>query len=162
MIRRRYATEIRKEVIDSLLPERFNKGVRDLGIKPVGQPQVTELTIDDGAPLHVKAVFEFVPEFSIDGYQDVTVEKPSVEVTEEEFSQEIEQLRESRATIEPVEEDRPLVDGDWAQISYTGQVEERAGCGTAGGGGLAGRDRRQRYGRGLHNESCAAPNPARN
>ena len=49
MIRRRYAAEIRKEVIDSLLPERFNQGVRDLGVKPVGQPQVTELTVEDGA-----------------------------------------------------------------------------------------------------------------
>ncbi len=123
VILRRFATEIRKEVIDSLLPERFNKGVRDLGIKPVGQPQVTELTVEDGAPLHVKAVFEFVPGFSIDGYQTVTVEKPSVEITEEEYRQEIEHLRESRATIEPVEEDRPLVDGDWAQITYKGQIE---------------------------------------
>jgi trigger factor len=51
------------------------------------------------------------------------VEKPSVEITEEEFQHELEQLRESRATIEPVEEDRALVDGDWAQITYKGQIE---------------------------------------
>jgi trigger factor len=44
-------------------------------------------------------------------------------VTEEEFQREIEQLRESRATVEPVEEDRALVDGDWAEISYKGQIE---------------------------------------
>jgi len=123
VIRRRFAGEIRKEVIDSLLPERFNKAVVDLGVKPVGQPQVTELTVEDGQPLHVKAVFEYIPDFSIEGYQSVTVDKPSVETTEEEFQQEIKQLRESRATIEPVDEDRPLVDGDWAQITYKGQVE---------------------------------------
>lgn len=92
-------------------------------MKPVGQPQVTELTVEDGAPLHVKAVFEFIPEFSIEGYQSVTVPKPSVEVTEEEFQHEIDHLRESRATIEPVEEDRALVDGDWAQITYSGLIE---------------------------------------
>ncbi len=123
VIRRRYATEIRKEVIDSLLPERFNQGVRELNVKPVGQPQVTELNIEDGQPLHVKAVFEFIPDFSIEGYQDVKVEKPSVDVTDDEFSHELVQLQESRATIEPVEEDRALVDGDWAQISYNGQLE---------------------------------------
>jgi trigger factor len=122
VVRRRYANEIRKEVIDSLLPERFNQGVREMGVKPVGQPQVTELAVEDGAPLHVKAVFEVIPDFSIEGYAGVTVEKPAVEVTEEEFQRELEQLRESRATIEPVEEDRALKDGDWAQISYTGQV----------------------------------------
>ncbi len=123
VVKRRYATEIRKDVIDALLPERFNKAVLDLGVKPVGQPQVTELTVEDGAPLHVKAVFEFIPEFSIEGYQSVTVPKPSVEVTEEEFQHEIDHLRESRATIEPVEEDRALVDGDWAQITYSGLIE---------------------------------------
>ena len=122
VVRRRFAAEIRKEVIDGLLPERFNKAVLELGVKPVGQPQVTELTVEDGAPLHMKAVFEFIPEFSIEGYQSVIVEKPSVEITEEEFAREMEQLRESRATIEPVEEDRALANGDWAQISYTGQI----------------------------------------
>lgn len=123
VVRRRFAADIRKEVIDTLLPERFNEAVREQGVRPVGQPQVTELTLDEGTPLHVKAVFEYVPEFSIEGYQGVTVDKPSTEVTEEEFQQEIERLRESRSTIEPVEEDRPLVDGDLAQITYKGQVE---------------------------------------
>ena len=123
IIRRRFAAEIRKEVIDSLLPDRFNKGVNELNIRPVGQPQVTELTVEDGTPLHVKAVFEFIPAFSIDGYKDVKVAKPSVEVSDEEFQHEVGHLRDSRATIEPVEEDRPLQDGDWAEITYKGQIQ---------------------------------------
>lgn len=123
VIKRKFANEIRKDVIDGLLPERFNKAVRELGVNPVGQPQVTELTVDEGQPLHVKAVFEFIPDFSIEGYKDVTVPKPAVDVTDEEFKNEIEHLRESRATVEPVEEERPLKDGDWAQISYTGKIE---------------------------------------
>ena len=123
VVKRRFATEIRKDVIDSLLPERFNKAVADLGVRPVGQPQVTELTVEDGQPLHVKAVFEYLAQFSIEGYQQVTVPKPPVEISEEEFQAELAHLRDSRATIEPVEEDRALADGDWAQISYKGVVE---------------------------------------
>jgi trigger factor len=123
VIRRRFATEIRKEVIDTLLPQRFNKAVNELGVHPVGQPQVAELSLEDGAPLHAKAIFEYLPSFSIDGYNDVTVPKPSVEISEEEFKQELERLRDTRATIEPVEEDRALADGDWAEISYKGQIE---------------------------------------
>ncbi|HEX8710693.1 MAG TPA: trigger factor [Terracidiphilus sp.] len=126
VIRRRFATEIRKDVIDRLLPARFNQAVRELDIRPVGEPRVTELTVEDGQPLHVKAVFEYLPSFSIEGYQDVTVEKPSAEVTEEEFAREMEELRESRATIEPVEEDRPIAQGDLAQITYTGRIEGAA------------------------------------
>ena len=124
VVKRKFATEIRKDVIDGLLPERFSKGVQELGIRPVGQPQVTELTIEEGQPLHVKAVFEYMPEVSIEGYDQVVVDKPSVEVTEDEFKHEMDQLRESRGTIEPVEEDRPVADGDWAQISYSGTVAD--------------------------------------
>ena len=123
VIRRRFAAEIRKEVIDTVLPERFNKAVNELNIRPVGEPQVLELTLEEGAPLHVKAVFEYLPAFSIDGYQDVKVDKPSVEITDEEFQHELGHLRDSRATIEPVEEDRPLQDGDWAEITYKGQIQ---------------------------------------
>jgi trigger factor len=126
VVSRRFFNEIRKDVIDALLPERFNAAVLELGVRPVGQPQVTELTVEDGAPLHVKAVFEFIPEFSIEGYKDVTVPKPSSEVTEEEFKAEMDHLRESRAEVSPVEEDRALVDGDWAQISYSGKVADEA------------------------------------
>lgn len=126
IVRRRFAAEIRKEVIDSLLPERFNKGVNELNIRPVGQPQVTELTVEDGTPLHVKAVFEYIPAFSIDGYKDVTVPKPSVEITDEELQHELGHLRDSRATVEPVEEGRPLQDGDWAEITYKGQIQPAA------------------------------------
>jgi trigger factor len=126
VVKRRFATEIRKGVIDELLPERFNKAVSELGVRPVGQPQVIELTVEEGQPLHVKAVFEYVPSFSIEGYQNVTVPKPSVEITEEEFQAELAQLRDSRATVEPVEEDRLLEDGDWAQITYKGHIEGQA------------------------------------
>ena len=126
VVRRRFFNEIRKDVIDQLLPERFNAAVLELGVRPVGQPQVTELTVEDGQPLHVKAVFEYLPEFSIEGYKDVTVAKPAIEVTEEEFQAEMKHLLESRAEIEPVEEDRALVDGDWAQISYNGTIAGEA------------------------------------
>jgi trigger factor len=122
VVLRRFAADIRKEVIDSLLPERFNNAVRELGVRPVGQPQVTELTVEDGAPLHVKAVFEYMPDFSIEGYKEITVERPSAEITEQEFKDEIDALRESHAIVEPVEEDRPLAKGDWAQVSYKGQI----------------------------------------
>jgi trigger factor len=123
VVRRRFAEGIRKDVVDGLLPERFNKAVFDLGIKPVGEPHVAELTVEDGQPLHVKAVFEFIPEFSIEGYQTVTVEKPSVEITEEEYQHEMEHLLASRAVIEPVDEDRAIEDGDWAQITYKGLID---------------------------------------
>jgi trigger factor len=127
VVRRRFAEQIKKDVVESLLPERFQAAIAAAGVTPVSQPQLTGLTLEEGQPLSGAAVFEVVPEFSLDGYKDVVVPKPTVEATEEEFQQEIKQLRESRSTVEPVDEDRPLVDGDWAQISYHGQVQPGEG-----------------------------------
>ena len=84
------------------------------------------MTMEDGKPLWFKASFEVMPEFSVDGYQDVKVDKPSAAFTDEEFAGEVERVRDSRSTMEPVEEERPLVDGDWAQISFTGSVQPAA------------------------------------
>ena len=107
--------------------------------------------------MHVKAVFEFLPQFSIEGYKDVIVPKPPVEVTEEEFRHEMEQLRESRATIEPVEEDRPIRDGDWAQITYTGKIQEEDDAAPAAQRRFAGGGGRHGYRGGIHQRRCAAP-----
>jgi trigger factor len=126
VVKRRFAVEIQKAVMDSLLSERFNKAVDALGVHPVGQPQTTELNLKEGEPLHLKVAFEHVPLFSIEGYRNVTVPKPAAEVTEEEFRDELAKLREAHATVEPVEEDRPLNDGDWAQISYKGHTKDQA------------------------------------
>ncbi len=35
-------------------------------------------------------------------------------------------MLEGHATVEPVEEDRVLADGDWADITFTGQVKQLA------------------------------------
>ena len=128
VVKRRFAEQIRKDVVESLLPERFQAAIAQAGITPVSQPQLTGLILEEGKPLEGAAVFEVVPPFSLDGYQDVTVPKPTVEATEEEFQNELKQLRESRATVEPVDEDRPLVDGDWAQITYSGEVQDEEGA----------------------------------
>jgi trigger factor len=123
VVKRRFAEQIKKDVVESLLPERFRAAITEAGVVPVSEPQLTGLTLEEGKALEGTAVFEVIPPFSLDGYQDVTVPKPTVEATEEEFQQELKQLLESRATFEPVEDDRPLVDGDWADISYSGLIQ---------------------------------------
>jgi trigger factor len=52
----------------------------------------------------------------------VKVEKPDTELTVAEFDAELERIRDARSTMEPVTDDRGLVDGDWAQITFTGEL----------------------------------------
>jgi trigger factor len=129
LIRTRFADGIRQDVVESVLPAHFRTAMEQQNLKPISQPQVTDLHLKDGEPLKFKAVFEVLPEFSIDGYQDIKVAKPDTSLTDEEFNAELDRVRDSRSTMEPVTEERALVDGDQAQISFKGDIvgDEPAG-----------------------------------
>jgi len=127
LIRGRFAEQIRQDVMEAVLPEHFRSAIAEKQLKPVSQPQVTKIELEEGKPLRFKAAFEVLPEFSIDGYKDVKVEKPSTELTDAEVEAELARIRDSRSTMEPVTEDRPLADGDFAQISFTGNFQPAEG-----------------------------------
>jgi trigger factor len=127
LIRKRFADSLRQDVLELVMPTPFREAIEAQALKPISQPQVVDMRMEDGQPLYFKAVFEILPEFSADGYQNVKIAKPDTELTEEEFQAELERARDSRSTMEPVEEDRPLADGDWAQISFKGQVQPAEG-----------------------------------
>lgn len=126
LIRSRFADGIRQDVVESVLPHHFRTAIEQQNVKPISQPQVTDLNLQDGQPLRFKAVFEVLPEFSIEGYQQIKVPKADTRLTDEEFNAELDRVRDSRSTMEPVTEDRALVDGDWAQISFHGDVRGEA------------------------------------
>jgi trigger factor len=120
LIRSRFAEQIRQDVVEDILPEHFRTAIEQQSLKPVSQPQLTDLHLADGEPLKFKAVFEILPEFSIDGYKDVKIAKPETELTDAEYNAELNRVLDSRSTIEPILEERALVDGDWAEIDFSG------------------------------------------
>ena len=126
LIRSRFARDVRQEVLESLVSDKFRQALEAQSLQPVSQPQVSELMLAEGAPLKFTASFEVLPEFSVDGYDAVTVEKPETSLTDDEFNAELDNVLEHHATVEPVEDDRPLAEGDWAEITFTGKIQDPA------------------------------------
>jgi trigger factor len=126
LIRSKFAKEVRQEVLESLVSERFRKAITEQKLRPVSEPQLLDMQLLDGQPLKFKAAFEVAPEIDITGYDSVRVSKPEAALTDEEYEAELSRVLESHATVEPVEEDRALVDGDWAEIQFRGEVKDLA------------------------------------
>jgi trigger factor len=126
MIKSRFAREVREEVLEALVNEKFRAALIEQNITPVSQPQVSELLLADGAPLKFKATFEVLPTINIDGYDTVAVTRPDASVEEAEYEAELANVLDHHATVEPVEEDRALTDGDWAEIEFKGQIQDLA------------------------------------
>ncbi len=126
LVRSKFAKEVRQEVMEMLVSERFRKAIEDQKLRPVSEPQLMDLQLFDGHPLKFKAAFEVAPEFDIAGYDSVRVAKPEVALTSEEFDAELSRVLDGHATVETVDEDRALVEGDWAEIQFRGEVKDLA------------------------------------
>jgi len=126
VIKSRFAKEVRQEVLDSLVSERFREAIVAQKLSPVSQPQLTNLMLAEGAPLQFKAAFEIKPDIDVTGYDSIVVAKPDTALTDAEFEGELARVMDQYGTVEPVEEDRPLADGDWAEIEFKGEIQEMA------------------------------------
>jgi len=119
VVRQRFAEDIKTEVVEHLIPRYFRQETEKQGLHPVSQPRVTDLHLHDGEPLKFKASFEILPDFEVQGYQDIKVEHPDVAVSDEEIEKTLAQLREQNASYTAIE-DRPIHDGDFAQVAFKG------------------------------------------
>jgi trigger factor len=126
LIKTKFAKEVRQEVLEGLVSDRFKQAIDSQGLVPVSQPQMIDMQLLDGQPLRFKAVFEVAPQIDLTGYDSTRIAKPDASLTDAEFKSELDRVLESHAVVEPVEEDRPLVDGDWAEIEFKGQIKDLA------------------------------------
>jgi trigger factor len=119
LIKRRFADDIKGEVLQSLVPERVEKAVVEQKLSPVSQPQVDKLDFNEGQPLKFRAVFEVLPEFELGTYKGLEIEMPPMDVTDEDVNKALEETRERAAAFAPVE-GRAVEQGDFAQLKLVG------------------------------------------
>ncbi len=119
LVRRHFQGDIRSEVAQTLIPRFFQTAVKEQKWEIVGQPQFEDLKFEDEQPLTCKATFEIYPDFELKPYKELEVEEEQAAVTDADVDKAIEELRESAATFEVVE-DRPATDDDHITVSYRG------------------------------------------
>jgi trigger factor len=94
------------------------------GYKPISTPSITDLKAEPGEPIRFTASFDVMPEIELGDYKNIKVDKPNIQVSDEDVEGEIKALQERQASFDPVEEDRPLADGDFAQVAFTATPKE--------------------------------------
>ncbi|MHB8733946.1 MAG: trigger factor [Terriglobales bacterium] len=125
MVQKKYADSIREEVLQAVVPAHLRATVQRENLEPVAEPAIRNLDFTAGQPIRFKAVFEVLPQFDLGDYRSIKVTPPEIQVSAEEVSQAIEQLRQQEATYEPLVDDEgspPITDGVTAEISFDRQV----------------------------------------
>jgi trigger factor len=122
LIKKRFANDIKGEVLQTLVPEHVEKAVAEQKLTPISQPQVEKLEYNEGQPLKFRASFEVLPEFSLGEYKNLEIEMPEMNITDESVATTLAEMQRRAATFAPVE-GRPVQNDDFVQVKLLGTPE---------------------------------------
>ena len=122
LIKRRFAEEIKSEVLQNLVPETVEKAVAEQKLTPISQPQVDKLEFHDGQPVKFRASFDVLPEFALANYKNLQIEMPEMTVTDEDVTKALAEMQQRAATFAPVE-GRAVQNDDFVQVKLHGTPE---------------------------------------
>jgi trigger factor len=115
VIKKRFRSQVLEDVAETVVNRVVFQEIEGRGLKPLANPRVTDLKIDENQPMTFRAVFETLPIVDLPDYKGLPAKSRSPNVTELDVDREIDRLREDAARFDPIEE-RPLADGDFAVL----------------------------------------------
>jgi trigger factor len=118
VIRQRYGSDVRNEVVGEVMRERYVRAISDESLNPAGYPNIEATVNEAGKDLEFTATLEIYPEIELTSIAGTEVERPVVEITEADVDEMVETLRKQNASWEEVE--RAAEDGDQVTIDFQG------------------------------------------
>ncbi len=112
LVKKRYSKEAKKEVINHLIPDAYQKAVEEHKIEPIGYPDITDMVLEEGKPMSFKAKIDTRPKFKLKNYKGIQVEKKKTIVKDEDIDKALDNLRQYSAKYIAVEE-RPAQMDDY-------------------------------------------------
>ena len=122
LIKKRFAEDIKGEVLQTLVPQRVEKAVAEQKLTPVSQPQVDKVEYNEGQPVKFRASFEVLPEFALGNYKNLEIEMPEMQITDERVAETLAEMQQRAATFTPVE-GRAVQNDDFVQVKLHGTPE---------------------------------------
>jgi trigger factor len=127
MVRKKFGDAIRQEALESLVQEAYKEVVEREKFKLAGQPHVHDVQFAEGKPLTFELHLEVRPDIKLARTSGFRVTRAMPTVSDDQVTEQIENLREQRATWTPVEE-RPapqdMVTVELATADESGEIPE--------------------------------------
>ncbi|MEI2387993.1 trigger factor [Breoghania sp. JC706] len=129
-LKRLYGRQAMAEIVSNMLNETTAKAVEDRNERPALQPEV-DLSDDDAQKvlageidLTYTMTYEILPEIEIGKFDDIEIERPIVEISDEGVMEQVEQIAESNRPFEPKSGKTPKAEnGDRVTMSYLGKID---------------------------------------
>ena len=130
LVKRMYGDQVLYETVSELMQNSLRDALVQENLTPLGGPSIEPKPLEEGQALEYSATFEVMPEFEPFGFENIKIERPVAEVTEQDVDRMIETLREQRAIWNAVE--RPARDGDRVRFDFEGKIDGQDFAGNKG------------------------------
>ena len=127
VIRQRYEDAARQEAFGDLVQASFYEAVVEQKLNPAGAPAVEPKSFEKGKDLEFVAIFEVFPEFTVAGFDSISVERLGAEVADADLDNMLEVLRKQNVRFEAVE--RAAENEDQLTIDFVGKIDGEAFAG---------------------------------
>ena len=121
VVRQRYGGQVRQEVLSELMQKSYSDAVMQENLNPAAGPKIEPEVTASGKDFAYVATFEVLPEVKLKDLDKIEVEKPEVEITDDDREDMILNLRKQKATWEPVE--RAAREGDRVVVDFDGTLK---------------------------------------
>ncbi|TNV20604.1 trigger factor [Buttiauxella sp. B2] len=121
VIAQRYGASVRQDVLGELMSRNFVDAIIKEKINPAGAPNYVPGEYKLGEDFTYAVEFEVYPEVELQGLEAIEVEKPVVEVTDEDVDAMLDTLRKQQATWK--DSDAAATAEDRVTIDFTGSVD---------------------------------------
>ncbi len=113
---------VRQETLERAIPEWGDEALRDAGLweNTVGTTDLEMGALDENAEYLFSLKVQTMPVPVLGEYKGLEVPKRAVSVTEEQVSEQLDQMRERFARLQPVE-DRAIQSGDFVLMDFEGR-----------------------------------------
>ena len=110
-----------EEAVQEAVPRLYGEAIEQAGVNPVAPPKVEVTDLQDGERLAFTAEVDVRPEFALPAYDSLSVTVETVEVTEADVAEQLEDLRGRFARLVPV--DRAASTGDFLTLDLVATVD---------------------------------------
>jgi len=122
MLEKYYGAQMEEQVLTKLINDTYFKALVEHKIAAISDPEIVENSpLEKGKPFAFEALVEVRPEVVAKDYSGLTLQKEKADFDEKVIEERIEELRTSRAELQPSGAD-VAAEGDFAVLDFEGFV----------------------------------------
>lgn len=122
IVEQRYGEQVRQEVMSDLIRSSYSRALVQEELRPAGGPNIEPVSEEGDEQFSYRATFEVYPEISLAALDTISIERPTVGITDADTDDLLERLRDQRASWNTVE--RKSVAGDRVVIDFVGKIDK--------------------------------------